>query len=64
MSIFEGLSRECRQCGCDDCHACYDPRLGGGCGWVEADLCSMCGTEDQFQAWLEGLREMFAMWLD
>jgi hypothetical protein len=27
----------CRECGCDDDHACDPP-----CHWVEDDLCSAC----------------------
>ena len=44
MSLFEydPGGRSCRVCGCDDAHACYDPALGGGCAWVEPDLCSAC----------------------
>ena len=71
MSVFEGIYRTCRKCGCDDAHACYDPRLSGGCGWVEPDLCSMWRTEEQFQAYLkefqalfEGLPVTMAWWYD
>ncbi|MCY3730083.1 MAG: hypothetical protein OXF98_01970 [Rhodospirillaceae bacterium] len=44
MSFFETgpWGRACRRCGCDDAHACYDPKVGGGCHWVEANLCSVC----------------------
>lgn len=40
--LFLGLARRCRACGCDDCHACYDPRTFGPCGWAEEDLCTAC----------------------
>lgn len=30
-------SWKCRQCGCDNAHACK-----GGCGWVEKNLCTRC----------------------
>lgn len=52
--------RKCRVCGCDDYQACYDPRLGGGCAWVEDDLCSVCGTEEQFQEWWNELQRISA----
>ena len=44
MSFFETgpWGRQCRECGCDDAHACYDPKNRGGCHWVEEDLCSVC----------------------
>jgi len=32
-----GRTTVCRVCGCDDDHAC-----AGGCGWVQAGLCSAC----------------------
>lgn len=32
--------RKCRECGCDDLHACIDQ--GVPCHWVSADLCSAC----------------------
>lgn len=32
-----GELRSCRECGCDEFHACP-----GGCWWVEPDLCSAC----------------------
>lgn len=34
------LARKCRECGCDDRHACIDQ--GMPCYWVSADLCSAC----------------------
>ena len=34
------LTRRCRECGCDDRHACIDQGLP--CYWVSADLCSAC----------------------
>lgn len=33
----------CRVCGCTEDRACL-----GGCEWVEADLCSACGSADLF----------------
>jgi len=33
----------CRECGCTDESACYDPANGEPCHWIEADLCSACG---------------------
>ena len=47
----EGKSREgtqgaqeqvCRVCGCTNDWPCFDSRTGDTCGWVAADLCSMC----------------------
>lgn len=35
----------CRECGCDDDHACVDPGTGAACTWVEEDLCSACAPE-------------------
>jgi hypothetical protein len=32
----------CRQCGCSDYDACFDPATGAGCYWVDEDLCSVC----------------------
>lgn len=34
----------CRQCGCEDLHACVD-MMGDACHWVEPDLCSVCAFE-------------------
>jgi hypothetical protein len=34
----------CRRCGCDELHAC-PPELGGPCGWVGPDLCSVCADD-------------------
>lgn len=34
------LTRRCRECGCDDRHACIDQGLP--CYWVGEDLCSAC----------------------
>lgn len=34
-------ARKCRVCGCSNHHACP-----GGCGWVEDDLCSVCGGRE------------------
>lgn len=35
--------RQCRVCGCTELDACPDARIaGGGCSWVEQDLCSSC----------------------
>lgn len=39
----EGVTRaprRCRECGCDQLHACP-----GGCSWVEYDLCSACADK-------------------
>lgn len=55
MSFFEQPSRKCRACGCSEFDACYDERLGGGCAWVEPDLCSNCGTQEQFDEWARAM---------
>jgi hypothetical protein len=36
----EDQVRRCRDCGCDDDHAC-----AGGCWWVDIDLCSTCAEK-------------------
>lgn len=36
------LGQLCRVCGCHELLACP-----GGCGWVEADLCSGCADESR-----------------
>ncbi len=48
----------CRDCGCDDEHACVDEETGEPCSWVEPDLCSMCAAEviyDELED-VEGIR--------
>lgn len=47
MSNNTDTEQKCRECGCTDTSACYDPERGGGCYWVEADLCSACATDLQ-----------------
>ena len=42
MSWFETSGAECRECGCDWNHACFDRQTGMGCHWAEPDLCSVC----------------------
>ena len=38
----KGEENRCRSCGCTDDNACWDPKAGHPCYWVEADLCSAC----------------------
>jgi PRTRC genetic system protein A len=46
-TVFESLGSfvdtlgRCRECGCDEEHACE-----GGCYWVEEDLCSSCAEKE------------------
>lgn len=44
----------CRECSCDDEHACVDSD-GVACHWVEPDLCSACAEEDLDQRDLDQL---------
>lgn len=57
-------ARACRKCGCTDRYAC-----AAGCSWVDADLCSSCGTaqlgapatpDDQLEATLAASLEAAA----
>ncbi len=43
MTAFTHQVATCRECGCDDDHACP-----GGCYWVERDLCSVCAAKFSF----------------
>ncbi len=40
--VPEDGARACRVCGCTEHNACLDELTGGGCYWVEPDLCSEC----------------------
>ncbi|MDX9691962.1 MAG: hypothetical protein RBT45_05840 [Acholeplasmataceae bacterium] len=42
ISDIEYKKSKCRECGCDDDHACK-----GGCYWVKPDLCSQCYERSQ-----------------
>ena len=42
MTWFEPSEAECRICGCDWNHGCFDRQTGMGCHWAEPDLCSVC----------------------
>lgn len=39
------LIQVCRQCGCDDLHACE--HLGQPCSWVEPHVCSACAQKSR-----------------
>lgn len=55
MSWFYDDGVECRGCGCDWNHACYDVVTGDGCYWVEEDLCSVCARARTRNRWLGGI---------
>ena len=52
----------CIGCGCDDHHACLDPKSHEPCSWLEVDyglgkgVCSCCS--DHLQRWNSGDREV------
>ncbi len=39
----------CRVCGCSWNIACRDEVTGGGCHWIEEDLCSVCGRKEDWE---------------
>lgn len=41
--------KSCRVCGCSWNLACRDEITGGGCHWIEVDLCSVCGRKEEWQ---------------
>lgn len=53
MSLHDCSSNawQCRECGCDDMHACMD--RGVPCHWVAPHLCSACAARKPSPARLE-----------